>query len=119
MKVLVKKLNENYKLVIVEDELKVGDGVTVNYYSDQEPYTVINIDPKGRWIDIQKDHAVRIDPNRQSYKFERDPNGRIQRFYKTRRKDFTLFTDTGRYTYNEYGAYLTLKKKEKYFDYSF
>ena len=123
MKVLVKRLNEDGEIIIVEEALNVGDGVTLNYYSDEEPATVIEIEPKGKWIKVQRDTAVRTDNNGmsdcQSYEFSRDENGRIQTFYKTRRKDFTLFTDTGKFTYNNYGIYLSLKVRRKYFDYSF
>ena len=34
-------------------------------------------------------------------------------------KDLTLFTDTGRYAYNQYGIYLTLKFRRAYFDYTY
>lgn len=123
MKALIKRVNEDGKIIIVEEELNIGDGVTLNYHSDEEPATIIEIDPKGKWIKVQRDKAVRTDNNGmsdcQDYEFSRDENGRIQTFYKTRRKDFTLFTDTGKFTYNNYGIYLSLKVRRKYFDYSF
>ncbi|WP_281512149.1 hypothetical protein [Mammaliicoccus vitulinus] len=123
MKVLLKKLNEDYEPIIVEEDLEVGDGVTINYYSDEHAATIVAIDPKGKWIDVQRDKVIRTDTNgmsdSQSYKFERDPQGHITRFYKTRRKDITWFTDTGRSTFNTYGTYLSLKIRREYFDYSF
>lgn len=123
MEIKRKVRNEDYDVVIIDDVLNVGDGVTLNYYSDETPATIIEIDPKGKWIKVQEDTAKRIDNNEmsdcQDYEYSRNTNGRIHVFYKTRRKDFTLFTDTGRSTYNQYGIYLTLKFRRSYFDYSF
>ena len=123
MKIKLKKLNECGDISIIDDELNIGDGVTLNYYSDEKPATVVEIDSKGKWIKVQMDKAIRTDNNgmsdSQSYKFERDEKGYIRTFYKTRRKDYTLFTDTGRSTYNSYGIYLTLKDRSAYFDYTF
>lgn len=123
MKIKLKKLNEDYAVVVVDDVLQVGDGCTIEYYSDEQACTIIEIDPKGRYLKVQEDKAIRIDNNGmsdcQSHVFERNPKGAIHTFYKTRRKDFTFFTDTGRSTYNDYGCYLTLKNRRQYFDYSF
>lgn len=46
MKIKLKKLNEYGDIIIVDDELNIGDGVTLNYYSDEKPATVIEIDQK-------------------------------------------------------------------------
>lgn len=123
MKIKLKKLNECGDIIIVDDELNIGDGVTLNYYSDEKPATVVEIDPKGKWIKVQMDIAKRIDKNGmsdcQEYEYFRDENGYIRTFYKTRIKDYTVFTDTGRSTYNSYGIYLSLKVRRKYFDYTF
>lgn len=123
MKIKLKKLNEYGDIIIVDDELNISDGVTLNYYSDEKPATVVEIDPKGKWIKVQMDIAKRIDKNGmsdcQEYEYFRDENGYIRTFYKTRMKDYTLFTDTGRSTYNSYGIYLSLKVRRKYFDYTF
>lgn len=122
MKIKRRKLVDG-EIIIVNDELNVGDGVTLMYYSDEEPATVIEIDPKGRWIKVQRDNAIRTDNNGmsdcQDYRIERDENGRIQTFYKTRKQEYTLFTDTGKFTYNNYGIWLMLKVRRKYYDYSF
>lgn len=123
MKIKLKKLNEYGDIIIVDDELNIGDGVTLNYYSDEKPATVVEIDPKGKWIKVQMDIAKRIDKNGmsdcQEYEYFRDENGYIRTFYKTRIKDYTVFTDTGRSTYNSYGIYLSLKVRRKHFDYTF
>ena len=123
LKVKVKRLNEDCKIEVVETTLEVGDGVTLNYYSDREPATIIEIGPNGKWLKVQEDNSERTDKNGMSdcqhYRFTRNEKGAIHTFYKTRRKDKTFYTDTGRSTYNEYGVYLTLKHRNKYFDYSF
>jgi hypothetical protein len=123
MKIKLKKLNEYGDIIIVDDELNIGDGVTLNYYSDERPATVVDIDSKGKWIRVQMDIAKRIDKNGmsdcQEYEYFRDEKGYIKTFYKTRIKEYTVFTDTGRSTYNSYGIYLSLKVRRKYFDYTF
>lgn len=68
MKIIRKIWNaEECREEIIEDELNVGDGVTLNYYSDEEAATVIEIDPKGRWIKVQEDKAIQ----RRGYNFRR------------------------------------------------
>lgn len=123
MKVLVKRLNRNFDIEIVEEDLEVGDGVTLNYYSDRVPATIIEIGPKGKYLKVQEDNAKRIDDNGmsdcQSYEITRNEKGRVYYFYKTRKKGITFYTNTGRSTYNQYGIYLTLKHRDKYYDYSF
>ena len=123
MKIKRTALNEKNDIVIIDDELNIGDGVTINYYSDEKPATIIEIDTKGKWIKVQEDNAKRIDNNgmsdSQDYEYSRNPNGRIHTFYKTRRKDITLFTNTGRSKYSQYDIYLSLKLRRAYFDYSF
>lgn len=122
MKVLIRQF-KNQETIVVEEELLEGDGVTINYWTDKKAATIIAIDPKGKWIDVQWDKATRKDKNGmsdcQNYTFERDKNGHIQRFYKTRKKEYTFFTETGKYAYNSYGTYLSLKIRNEYFDYSF
>lgn len=122
MKVLIRQF-KNRETIVIEEELKVGDGVTINYYTDKKAATIIAIDPNGKWIDVQWDKAIRTDNNGmsncQSYRFERDENGHVTRFYKTRKKEYTFFTETGKYSYNSYGTYLSLKIRQEYYDYSF
>ena len=62
MKIKQRKVKDG-EIIIVDDELNVGDGVTLIYYSDEEPATVIEIGPKGRWIKVQRDKAIRTDNN--------------------------------------------------------
>lgn len=59
--------------------LEVGDGVTVNLYSDSHAGTIIRRTKSSLWI--QRDIAIRIDSNGigdcQEYRYERDHNGSI------------------------------------------
>lgn len=100
MKIKLKKLNEHGDFIIVDDELNVGDCVTLNYYTGAESATVVEIDYKGKWIKVQM-----------------DLKGDIRTFYLTTIKDYTLFTDTGSSLFNKYGVYLSLKVRKNYFDY--
>lgn len=60
--------------------VKVGDGVTLCYYSDRHAYTIIKRTAKS--ITIQQDKATRIDNNGmsedQDYTYERNYNGSIK-----------------------------------------
>lgn len=89
------RINELKRVIKIEErrEVKVGDGVTVRYYSDSEAYTVIKRTKST--ITIQRDKAT-LDPNfkpefiaggfaghcvnqnEQTYTYERDENGTIQ-----------------------------------------
>lgn len=63
----------------LHQELRVGDGVTVNLYSDSHAGTIIRRTRCSLWI--QRDAAFRIDKNGmsdcQDYRYERDPNGTV------------------------------------------
>lgn len=73
-----------------ESELNVGDKVTINYYSAREYATIVAIDHDCKWVKVKS-----------------NTTGAIYTYYKTRKKDFTLFTDTGKYSLDNYGSYLT------------
>ena len=85
MLIKVKKINGS-----VESELNVGDKVTINYYSAREYATIVAIDHECKWVKVKS-----------------NTTGAIYTYYKTRKKDFTLFTDTGKYSLDNYGSYLT------------
>lgn len=59
--------------------LEVGDGVTVNLYSDSHAGTIVR--RTKNTLHIQRDLAIRTDNNGmsdcQEYRYERDPNGSI------------------------------------------
>ena len=85
MLIKIKKINGS-----VESELNVGDKVTINYYSARECATIVAIDHECKWVKVKS-----------------NTTGAIYTYYKTRKKDFTLFTDTGKYSLDNYGSYLT------------
>ena len=85
MLIKIKKINGS-----VESELNVGDKVTINYYSAREYATIVAIDHECKWVKVKS-----------------NTTGAVYTYYKTRKKDFTLFTDTGKYSLDNYGSYLT------------
>lgn len=85
MLIKIKKINGS-----VESELNVGDKVTINYYSAREYATIVAIDHECKWVKVKS-----------------NTTGAIYTYYKTRKKDFTLFTDTGKYSLDNYWSYLT------------
>ncbi|MBP3708299.1 MAG: hypothetical protein J6J36_06805 [Clostridia bacterium] len=54
----------------------------------------------------------------QEYTFERDPNGVIHEFKRTRKCKW-FYTDNGYSDRSKYGTFLSFAGREKYFDYSF
>lgn len=85
MLIKIKKINGS-----VKSELNVGDKVTINYYSAREYATIVAIDHECKWVKVKS-----------------NTTGAVYTYYKTRKKDFTLFTDTGKYSLDNYGSYLT------------
>lgn len=79
---LSERKEELNRMIIREERLnvKVGDGVTLCYYTDRCAYTVIKRTAKS--ITIQRDNAIRVDDNGmsdcQEYRYERDYNGGIK-----------------------------------------
>lgn len=63
----------------LHQELRVGDGVTVNLYSDSHAGTIIRRTRSSLWV--QRDNAIRVDKNGmsdcQEYRYERDLDGSI------------------------------------------
>jgi hypothetical protein len=119
-KLIVKIQNKDDWRKIDEVEIKVGHGVTIVYYSDRYPGTIIEIDPKLRWIKVQEDHFERIDNNGMSesqfYTFSRNPNGNIHIFKRTR-KDKLVYTSNG--LYYDWGTKLSFAGRRAYYDYSY
>lgn len=105
-------------MLINGKQIKVGDGATIVYYSDREPATIIEIGKN--YIKVQEDKATRIDDcgisDVQDYKIERDPNGKIHTFKRTR-KNRNVFTNNGKYY--DWGTKLSFGGRIKYYDFSF
>ena len=63
------------------DTPKVGDGATIQHWSDRSAATVIWVSPSGHQVKIQEDDAKLIDGNYlseyQAYEFTPNPNARV------------------------------------------
>lgn len=74
---------------------KVGDGVTLNYWTDRKAYTIVEVKRNGRQIVIQQDTATRTNkeddifhpggfvghtetPGGQKWTYERNPEGGLR-----------------------------------------
>ena len=103
-----------------KEEIKVGDGCTICYYSDREPATIIAISEDEKTITVQQDKATRTDSNGmsdcQSYVYERDLNGTI-RTYKRTRTNKSFYSENG--SYRDWDTFLLFGVRRKYYDYSF
>ena len=108
-------------MLINGKQIKVGDGATIVYYSDRKPATIIEIGKN--YIKVQEDKATRIDDysilssygirDVQDYKIERDPNGKIHTFKRTR-KNRNVFTNNGKYY--DWGTKLIFGGKINYYN---
>ena len=67
--------------LIMDDNLFIGAGATIYYYSDCSPATVIRVTQNGKKIFIQEDKYTRLDKNGfselQQYSYEPDSEGTI------------------------------------------
>jgi len=92
----------------------IGMGVTINYHSDKDPGTIVDISPSGKTIYIQEDNAIRVDHNGmsevQEYMYHPNPDGEITK--ATLRKN-------GEYRVSKSNNYITVGVRRKYYDYSF
>lgn len=101
-------------IVIKATNINVGDGISLSPYTDWEAFTVIERKdtPKGFKLVIQKDEAIRTDKNgmsdSQTYRFERDPEGRTKEVRWNPRGQW--FSADG---------YKVALGRHEYFDYSF
>ena len=105
--------------------IQVGDGVTINMWSDRHAGTVVFVSKSGREVHVQQDNAKRTDKNgmseSQSYEYERNPNGRVTKYTLRTSKDWKGETH---YHYVTKGCSLKdgdklTKGRREYFDYSF
>lgn len=102
--------------VVVDNKLQVGVGCTLLSWTDRTPATIVDVDPKGRWIKVQEDNYKRIDCNgmsdSQDYEYSPNPNGSITTYKKAR---------NGKFTHNgkNDGTGILIGVRERYFDYSF
>ena len=103
-----------------EEKVEVGSGCTICYYSDRVPATIIAISTNEKTITVQEDKWTRTDNNGmsdcQEYTYERDFNGSIHTFKRTR-KDKSVYTDNGKS--DDWGTFLIFGVRRRYYDYSF
>ena len=96
------------------EAVTLGTGGTVVSWTDRHAVTVIGMSRSGHQIEVQYDTAIRTDSNgmsdAQSYRFERDTDGRIATF--SRRKDGTYRIVGGQ-------TRLLIGVRSAYHDYSF
>lgn len=106
--------------------VKVGDGVTVHLYSDAHAYTVVKVTKCT--ITVQRDKAI-LDPDfkpdfvpggfsahctnqdEQSYTYEPDPNGAIETYRWSNKRN--------RYQGGGDGSIIVTKGRHEFYDYNF
>jgi len=96
-------------------EPKVGMGVTLLYWTDRAPGTIVWV--KGNRIGVQEDHARRVDDNGMSecQEWEYNPNPQAPIEIYTRRKNGRWIKQHARST----RPGLLIGRREKYNDFSF
>ena len=103
---------ERLLLRIKRYNVQVGDGVTICYYTDREAGTIIK--RTKNTITYQQDKAIRIDDNGmsdcQEYRYERDPNGKIEVYHWSSK--YGCFRNSKSHLY-------VINGRHEYFDYSF
>ena len=73
-------------MIMENNNLKpeIGMGCTILYYTDRHAATIIGVSKSGKVVTVQEDKAIRTDKNgmseSQSYRYERDTNGKTQTF---------------------------------------
>lgn len=92
----------------------VGMGATIQYHSDREPATIIEVSPSGKRIVIQVDSVVRTDSNGmsecQTYEYYRNPEGTVH--IATLRKD-------GHWRLTGGKTLVCVGERSRYYDFSF
>lgn len=93
---------------------KVGDGVTIYYYSDRSAGTISRVSESGKTFWYKPDKAVRVDKNgmseSQDYIYELQPQAQEVKVYKT--KD-------GRWRQSKHSSYVGVGERDAYRDYTF
>lgn len=95
-------------------EPAIGMGVTICYWSDRIPGTIVQISSSKKTIFIQEDYYQRIDNNglseSQEYQYSRNIDGAIHT--ATRRKD-------GSFRISKSKTLVALGHRRKFYDFSF
>lgn len=101
----------------IQEDVKVGDGATINFYSDRHAATVIDVSKNGRVVTVQIDKATRVDDRgmseSQDYVYERVPDGAIMEFSKRKNGRYIRAGESLN------GTSLTIGVRSEYYDFSF
>lgn len=99
----------NYLIASIQSEPKVGDGATILGWTDRTPGTIVKV--TRCQIHVQEDRWTRTDKNGigdvQDYIYERNPEGSIRIFRKTKRG------------WRWHGRGLRIGERERYYDFNF
>lgn len=107
---------------------KVENGMpaTVTYWSDRDGATVTAINTSRKIVTVQIDKAIRVDDNgtseMQTYRYERDPEGKEFFFKQDRKGVFRQVkrnVTTNRWNFVTGGLGVFFGKRMAYYDYSF
>lgn len=106
----------NHVLASTHSAVEVGDGATILHWTDRTACTVICVDPKGKWITVQEDKAIRTDSNGmsecQEYRFEANERGSLKTFSLRKNGQWVERGQKG-------GSRLSVGRRSAYHDYSF
>ena len=88
MKILTGSLTNDIMRASGQPTPKVGDGVTILYWSDRYPATIVDVSMTGKTIKVREDHFKRTDKNgmseSQSYEYSPNPDARERTFRLTK-----------------------------------
>ena len=90
---------------------QVGEGATLYWWSDRDPYTIIKVSASGKTFWMQEDNYKRTDnygmSDVQDYEYSPNPNGQIRQ---------VRLTVNG---WQSNGQYVAVGHRRRYYDYSF
>lgn len=116
--------NQMYEsMTIGAPEPVVGMGATITHWTDRDAATVVAWD--GKIIQVQQDHAKRIDGNgmsdAQRYEYEPNPDGRVYAFRRNKSNRWVpvRFNEQTKRWNNAEGCGLIVGFRDRYYDYSF
>ena len=105
----------------VQEEMKsatpeVGMGITEMCYSDRHAYTIIQVNPKGKRVLVQRDKATRADnrgmSDAQEWEYEPDPDALMIELKLNKHGNWKRAGDPN-------GNTFMIGKRDEHFDFSF
>lgn len=106
-------------------EPHVGMPVTVCYWTDRSPGTIVEVNMKKRYIVVQDDDYTRVDSNGMSesqvYEYTQNPKNPTRIFRKNKKGgwDYCSINPASNRLIKAGGCSLYLGEREKYHDFSF